>query len=320
MHGLRAICASALIISLLAYYKVTISAAPEQLLREFVIPLGLSYYSFRCLHYVFDRFRQDIPEVTLVQLTGYLFFLPTIVVGPIHRAPDYLENARDNQWTSANISEGLHRIVIGYAKVAVLGNFLLSSQFAQFIGSLEYADKSLVLYLEVLRGGLNLYVQFSGYADIAIGFALLLGYRVIENFEKPFLQPNIAAFWRCWHISLTSWVRDYVYMPALGVTRNPILATFSSFLVIGLWHEISVRYVVWGLYHALGILAWRGLQRVKRKLGLKPIENRIFAAIIHVLSVLLTAHFFLFGLVIIRQPDLTTAAEIIVTILLPWSD
>jgi alginate O-acetyltransferase complex protein AlgI len=191
-------------------------------------------------------------------------------------------------------------------------------KFSLFIGSLDDAPLALVYYLEVVRGGLNIYFQFSGFADVAIGFSLLLGYRVMENFNWPYLQKNIAAFWRCWHISLTSWCRDYVYLPTLGVTRNPIIASYSTFMVIGLWHEISLRYVLWALYHATGVLIWRGFQRLKRRLRLPRIRGGAVQTLVDGISILSTVHFVWFGLVIVRQPKLSQAGEVFKTVFLFW--
>jgi len=317
-RGPRMVAGVLLIGATLAYYKVQVSGAPDDLFHQVVMPLGLSYYSFRCIHYLFEQYRGNVEPHSFGEFLCYLFFLPTIVVGPIHRVGQFLTDLRAKQWNASDLSEGLERILYGYVKIAVLGNFLVSGEFAGWIASLDDASPALVQYLEVVRGGLNIYLQFSGFADVAIGFSLLLGYRIIENFNWPYFQKNIAAFWRCWHISLTSWCRDYVYLPVLGMTRNPILATYSTFMVIGLWHEISLRYVVWALYHASGVLLWRAFQRIKRQLRLPRVKGRAAVAVVDGLSILATVHFVWFGLVIVRQPELAQALEVFRTIFLGW--
>ena len=157
----------------------------------------------------------------------------------------------------------MERILYGYVKITLLGNLLVNGWFAQWIAAIAESHVRFKIYLSVVRNGLDVYFQFSGYSDIAIGFALLLGYRVIENFNWPYLQPNISRFWQSWHISLSRWCRDYVYAVVLSSSRSPALAALSTMLVIGLWHAISLNYFFWGLYHAFGIIAWQRFQKLK---------------------------------------------------------
>ncbi len=108
-------------------------------------------------------------------------------------------------------------------------------------------------FIEALIYWIDLYLRFSAYSDIAIGVSAMMGFTIIENFNYPFLSVNISDFWRRWHISLTSWCRDYIYKPTAALTRQPMLAIFVTMLVIGLWHEFTIKYIIWGLYHAGGI-------------------------------------------------------------------
>jgi len=310
--------AASVILGVLIYYKVTVRASPEDLVREMLIPMGLSYYSFRCFHYLFERFRGTLPSHTFQEFLSYLFFLPTIVVGPIHRFKPFLDDHHTKRWHSDTLSEGMERILYGYVKVAVLANFLFSTQMDRFIESLAPQATMRILYLEMIRGAMNLYLQFSGFSDIAIGFALLLGYRVMENFNNPYGQRNIADFWRSWHMSLTSWCRDYVYLPMIGLTRNPYVANITAFLVIGLWHEVSVRFLVWALYHATGVIIWREFQRLKRQLGLPRLPPGILATVAHSVSIVLTFHFVGFGFTIARQPTLAAVFESFHMLFLFW--
>jgi D-alanyl-lipoteichoic acid acyltransferase DltB (MBOAT superfamily) len=310
--------AASVMLGVLVYYKVTLRASPEDLLAEVFIPMGLSYYSFRCFHYLFERFRGTLPSHTFREFLSYLFFLPTIVVGPIHRFKPFLDDHHAKRWCSAMLSEGMERILYGYVKVAVLGNFLFATQMARLIGSIDPHATTRILYLEMIRSTMNLYLQFAGFSDIAIGFALLLGYRVMENFNKPYGQRNIADFWRSWHMSLTSWCRDYVYLPMIGLTRNPYVANIATFLVIGLWHEVSVRFLVWALYHAAGVIIWREFQTLKRRLGLARLRRGVLATVVQGASVVLTFHFVGFGFVIARQPTLAAVLESFRTLFLFW--
>jgi alginate O-acetyltransferase complex protein AlgI len=189
------------------------------------------------------------------------------------------------------------------------------------IAEIDQSHQAAHLYLEAVRGSFNLYFQFAGYSDIAIGFALLLGYRVMENFNSPFTKTNIAEFWRSWHISLTSWSRDYIYMSAVGLTRNPYFGTLASLTAIGIWHELSLRYVAWGLYHGLGIIGVNYLQKYKRKrqkargikMGRKEDNFGIMA-----LNVFATWNYFFFGYIIINQNSLVDTLKVYRIILFGW--
>jgi alginate O-acetyltransferase complex protein AlgI len=316
--GYRVAVAGFAMVVVLAFFKVTTRSNPEELLREALIPLGLSYYTFRCIHYLFERYRGSFPEHGIGDFLCYILFIPTIVVGPIHRFDAFLRDLREHRWDAGMLSAGMERILYGYVKIAVLGNYLLSIRMAHWIGSLDPTQIALRNYLEIVRGGLNLYMQFSGFSDVAIGFASILGYRVMENFNWPYLQRNIGDLWRSWHMSLTSWCRDYVYLPILGLTRNPYLATVGTFLVIGLWHEVSPRYLVWAMYNASWVLAWQSLQRAKRKARIPPVENAFARACLNGVNRVLAVHVFWFGLAIVRQPDLLSALKVFRVVLFFW--
>lgn len=303
---------------ILGYFKVRANSGPLNTIKDLAIPLGLSYYTFRILHYVIESSREALPKHGFFEYVAYLFFLPTILIGPIHRFPAFLKNHRDHCWKAENISEGIERILIGYFKVTVIGSFLISQFILWYSTGLPGASKALVYYLDAVSGSLGLYFMFAGYSDVAIGFALLLGYRVMENFNFPFFQKDIGAFWRNWHISLTSWCREYIFMPVLAITRNPYLATLSSLMAIGVWHELSPRYIAWGLYHGVGIiLAMRWIKFSSGALSFRH-GNAAAGYLMDGLSILFTANFFFIGYIIISQPSLAKSMEVIGIILLSW--
>jgi alginate O-acetyltransferase complex protein AlgI len=310
-RALWSVTIAAVMLVTLVYFKLRVVFGADNALVDTIIPIGLSYYTFRCLHVLFDHHRGSAAKMSGADLLAYLFFLPTIVVGPIHRSPEFLRDRRHLRWSAATISEGIERIVGGYFKIAVLGNFLVTAKLGALIQSLDPQHSFLLQYLRMLRIALNLYLQFSGFSDVAIGFGLLLGYRVMENFRWPYLSRNIADFWRRWHISLTSWSRDYVYMPLLGVTRKPIVATVASFLMIGLWHELSLRFVCWGLYHAFGVITFQAWQRQKRKRKFPVAKTRATRAIADGVAILLTAHYVWLGFALLSQPDLRSAIALL---------
>lgn len=321
VSGKHALLALALVLTTLAYFKFRLFSAGGRagdVIQNVAIPLGLSYYAFRCAHFVFERYRNTLPQPTFKEYLGYLYFLPTLVVGPINRSKEFFEQTATVTWNSSAISDGLERILYGYFKVAVLSGFLVTSVLGGLIVDLPAERQALRLYLEVVRDGFNLYFLFAGFSDIAIGFGLLLGVRVMENFNWPYIQKNIGEFWRRWHISLSTWCRDYVYFPVLGATRNPYLATLATFVTIGLWHEISFRYIVWGLYHGAGILIWRMFHERTRGFRLSLQEKPLIGRLVSAISVLLTLHFVFFGLVIINQPSFDAVFEVYRIVLLSW--
>jgi D-alanyl-lipoteichoic acid acyltransferase DltB (MBOAT superfamily) len=301
--GIRIWAAILVVAGILAYWKVRVSSAPLDVIRDVAMPLGLSYYSFRMVHYVIESARGSLEPHSYADYLRYLLFLPTIVVGPIHRFPAFLKE-REVRWRADQAYEGLERILFGYFKLTVLGNYLLASLAARRIGALGADHPSLTLYLEAVRGSLNLYMQFSGYSDIAIGFSLLLGHRIIENFDWPFLKTSIADFWRCWHISLTSWSRDYVYMPVVGATRQPVYGTIASLLLVGIWHELSVRYVLWGAYHGCGIVAVNQFRKSLRRRKIGPVVHPVGKRLLRAISIFATFNYFVLGYVIISQKSI----------------
>jgi D-alanyl-lipoteichoic acid acyltransferase DltB (MBOAT superfamily) len=304
------------IIGLLAYYKITDSVSPEEAVQSAIIPLGLSYYSFRSIHYILERYKGTLAEHGFREYLFYMLFLPTIVVGPIHRFPDFHRDLRRHRWDERMLSEGLERILYGYVKITVLGNYLMSRQFAAFIGTLDPENLPLIYYLEIIRGALNLYFQFSGYSDIAIGFGMLLGFRVMENFRWPFLQKNVSDFWSSWHISLTSWCRDYVYGTVISTTRSAICGAVVTMFIIAMWHEVSLRYFAWAIYHGVGIFVWQRFQKFKP--SLPKIDNRFANLGLRFLSIAFTAHFIAFGFTIVRQQSLKDSWKVLTTVLFSW--
>ena len=180
------------------------------LARGSIIPLGLSFYALRCIHVLIESSLEEIPPPPARDLLAYLFFLPTFVAGPVHRYPPFAAQEPPSI-DGPRVSEALERILYGYAKIVVISNYLLSAKLFPALKQQVAASSAAYQYLDCLDFGLNLYFQFSGYSDIAIAFALLLGRWVMENFDWPLLRTNLVDFWRTWHISVTSWCREYVF-------------------------------------------------------------------------------------------------------------
>jgi D-alanyl-lipoteichoic acid acyltransferase DltB (MBOAT superfamily) len=306
--GSRIVLVGFLIVAVLVWFKAKIAADMASGVLGIAIPLGLSYYALRCIHYLVERYKGRLAPHDFGDFVSYLFFLPTLIAGPIHRFNEFQRDQRRMRWDSEKFSEGLERVLYGYVKITFLANYVISMRLAGSIAALGPEQAALAAYLTMLKQGLNGYLQFSGYSDVAIGCGLLLGYRVIENFRWPLLQKNISEFWKAWHISLSSWCREYVYMLVVSFTRRPALAVLATMLAIGLWHEVSLRYILWGAYNGLGIVLWQQFQRVKRWVPEWPFRQtgwyRIAA---HGLAVVVTFHFVMFGFVLVLQPTIAAA-------------
>ena len=316
VSGISVTALGAAIVGTLAVFKITQRQIPMEPGAEFVIPLGLSYYALRCLHYGIERYKGTLPDHNLFDFFSYQFFLPTIIAGPIHRFPEFYRDQHRRRWDAQKFSRGLERMLFGYVKIVVLGNFLVSQVFAEFVNNINESNAALFVYLDLLRHSLNLYFQFSGYSDVAIGLGMLFGFKVMENFNWPFLQKNISDFWKSWHISLTGWCREYIYMVVIATRRSPTLAAITTMLAIGFWHEISFRYFVWGVYHGLGVAAWQMFQRIKPQLP--TVRHPMLKRVLHLLSVLLTFHFVVFGFSIVQGPDLASAVQRWQTLFISW--
>lgn len=272
-----------------------------------LIPIGLSYYALRTLHYSIECSEPNFPQHSFKEYLCYQFFLPTLFVGPIHRFPEFLDDLAKRRWNIDLFSQGLERILLGAVKIKIFSAFLIGVLWTNWIETFQTSSPALYQYFDCIRYGSTLYFSFSGYSDIAIGFSLILGFRLLENFHFPFLASNLKEFWNRWHISLTQWSKDYIARPLLAYSRNYILTSIASLLIIGFWHEPSWRYILWGLYHGLGIALYNLWLRWKKKnikldqvFSLKPMK---------IFSNILTLHFVIFSFPLTKEPDLPSAIK-----------
>lgn len=230
----------------------------ENQLTTTVSLLGLAYSSCRHIHYLIESYRgKIIPNFR--SLLHYQLFLPVLVTGPINRYPEFVRSLQRRRWDEADFSKGLERIIYGYAKVVIVGNYVIDVKLRSLTQPVELPP-TMRLWVESALDWAYLYAQFSGWSDVAIGFSLLMGVKISENFNSPLRATNLIEFWQRWHISLSSWCKDYVFVPVVAVTRQPLVAVVAAMLVMGAWHELSLYYVLWGCYHAIGIAGCRLFQ------------------------------------------------------------
>ena len=237
--------------------------------KIWALPLGISYFTFKLIHYAIERRRGNLPPHRFCDFVSYLFLFPIFTQGPIERFDHYLPN-RQKRWHWDDIPEGLTRMVVGLIKRFALVEEVLPLLLGPLppVGQL-LDDLSVVspghAWRFLILNYLYAYLEFSGYCDIAIGSSRLLGLRIMENFNFPIMAQNIAEFWQRWHMTLAGWCQAYVYMPMLGLTRNPYVATYASFLIMGIWHGATLQWLAWGAYHATGVacfVTWRRRRRL----------------------------------------------------------
>lgn len=233
-------------------------------------PLGMSYVTFRLIHYIVEVYRKNVPVSSFVDFGSYVLFFPAFLAGPVERFPKFhSQTAEKKKFDIANVNYGLYRIICGIIKKCIIADTLarIIRPVLQFPENYTRAVVILVVYGLAIR----IYMDFAGYTDMAIGIARLFGYKIMENFNRPFFQKNIALFWRNWHISVYSWIRDYFFFPLFGYRASNIKIYFGIFctmIVFMLWHEISLSFLVLGIYHGLGVVVWHIFQEIKRKYSL----------------------------------------------------
>ncbi len=219
-------------------------------------PLGISFFAFEFVHYLYEVRRGGDPIRHPVKFLLFSIFFPSLVAGPIKRYSQFLASLTEGsrKIVASNFSIGLSRIAIGFAKkVAIADNltFYIDQQQPHF-ATIGLFDRWVLLACIALR----ILFDFSGYSDIAIGTAKLFGVDLPENFNWPYLARNIQDFWQRWHISLSSWIRDYIYIPLGGSRHGPVRRVTNgliAFGLCGLWHGPAWNFVVWGLYHGIGL-------------------------------------------------------------------
>ena len=254
------------------YFNFFISSAAELLLAlgfqphmatlKIVLPIGISFYTFQSMSYVIDVYRKHMPaEKNFLKYAAFVSFWPQLVAGPIVRAKDFLpqfNKSHDFNWD--RVISGTGRILWGFFKKCVIADSL--SPFVDQIFAEPNAFASINLLIGVVFYSFQIYCDFSGYSDIAIGFARILGFDFNENFRKPYFSQNFSEFWSRWHISLSSWLRDYLYIP-LGGNRNGKFGTYRNnmltMLLGGLWHGANWTFMFWGFLHGMYLIMQRQL-------------------------------------------------------------
>lgn len=219
--------------------------------------IGIAFAVPRVIHVLVDVRTGRLERPGAAALIQYLWFWPTIVIGPIHRFEEHHREQRRARWDTQLAFRGVERVLFGLFMVVVVANVVSNQWLGNAVSDLSDDRVGLREALASLEYGTTLYMSFAGWSSVAIGLAALLGHRVTENFDQPFNQPNIAAFWRGWHRSLTRFTTEYVYRPVVAQFRNHGVAVLATMVAIAVWHEFSGRYLAWAAYHAAGLVVHR---------------------------------------------------------------
>ncbi|HEY2980280.1 MAG TPA: MBOAT family O-acyltransferase [Anaerolineales bacterium] len=248
---------------------------PERIaswLQSLIFPLGLSYISFQVISYLLDIYSGSVKaERKLLNFSVYVLLFPKLLVGPIARYRSLADQLAEPTVSRELVAEGIRRFLQGFAKKVLIADVLAKLVNAVFDQSGAMIQPH-IAWLALAAYALQIYFDFSGYTDMAIGLGRMMGFRFIENFNYPYISQSIGEFWRRWHISLSSWFRDYVFYPLerrrirfIGQPLNILIV----FLLTGLWHGLAPTYVVWGLLHGIfiafeGLFLGRALNRLYR--------------------------------------------------------
>lgn len=236
---------------------------------DIILPVGISFYTFQSISYVVDVCKGRVaPTETWLEYVFFLSFFPALVAGPIVRADYFLPQIRANYHaTRTELYAALWMIICGILKKAVIADYIAQYNDLIFAGPTGYSGFESLM--GVIGYTMQIYCDFSGYSDMAIGLAMIMGFRLSRNFDFPYKSKNLTEFWRRWHISLSSWLRDYVYIP-LGGNRKGTLRTylnnFLTMLIGGLWHGAAWKFVFWGAMHGVGLAVHKATLPLTRRL------------------------------------------------------
>lgn len=252
----------------------TVTGSPvESVIPNIVLPIGISFFTFQIMSYVIDVYRKQVPcQKSLMDLALYVMLFPQLIAGPIVRYIDVEREIGNRSSRLEDVYEGVFRFLVGFIKKILLANAMGKAAdlaFAKDPGvGMVYAWIGIVCY------GLQIYLDFWAYSDMAIGLGRIFGFHFRENFDNPYLSKSVSEFWRRWHISLSSWFRDYVYIP-LGGSRCSLGKNCRNYLIVfaltGIWHGASWNFLLWGLYFAVFLIL--------EKIGVKRALERIPAVL-----------------------------------------
>lgn len=318
--GVTASLATLALFKYLAFGLGAVVAAAEALglslptarVPEVALPVGISFFTFHAISLLVDAYRRRIPvPVRTLDALLYVAFFPQLVAGPILRAASFLPAlATPRDPANVSLTDGLWRLAVGLVKKVFVAQ-VLATALVDPVFENPGAHGGLEVLLAVYAYAVQIYCDFSGYSDLAIGSALLLGYVIPENFRAPYVADSPREFWRRWHLSLSTWLRDYLFIPlggSRGTAARTAAALFLTMLLGGLWHGAAWTFVVWGAFHG----AWLVLHRIWSGTSLaRALAGRLAWRVVATVG---TFHLVCLGWVLFRAPTLAVAGDVLSTI------
>jgi D-alanyl-lipoteichoic acid acyltransferase DltB (MBOAT superfamily) len=313
-------------LALLAAFKympqLTFHILPSSLqdATRLALPLGISFWTFQALSYLFDLYRGEELDPTFAEFALYMVFFPVTISGPVCRMPDMLPQFRSQETTRrSDVGLGLRRIAIGVFMMQLgklLGQGILAGDgiVSGFDRTTQWSGTD--VWCVAFGYGLQLFFDFAGYTHIAVGAAKALGITVPENFDRPFTSTTPSIFWTRWHMSLSFWIRDYIFFPLAPLRREMWwrhLALAMSMIVFGLWHKATLLFLIWGCYHGVLLASQRLLQQVGRRFNLQP--PKLWTP----LSWLVTAALISLGWIFFRANSMPQARQMLAAVATPES-
>lgn len=279
-------------------------------LLDVLLPVGISFYTFQTMSYTIDIYRGQIePTRNPLKFGVFVAFFPQLVAGPIVRASEFLPQLERPPWlTRERVGEGLFLIALGITKKVVFADFI-SVNLVDRVFDNPSAFSSTEVLIGLYGFTLQIYADFSGYTDVARGSGKLFGFELPENFDRPYQAKSVAEFWRRWHMSLSTWLRDYLYFPLGGSRRGAARTYFNLWLtifLIGVWHGASWTFVIYGNLQALAVIVNRFWARFRRARGWTAPDPFW----VDVLKILATLHFAVFSRILFRATSLENAGEV----------
>ena len=278
-------------------------------ISHIVLPVGISFFTFQAISYIVDVYRQKSPVVkNILDFGFYLSFFPQLVAGPIVRAAEFIPQMyRKYQLRKEEMGHALFLISCGLIKKMAISDYI-SVNFVDRVFEQPILYSGFENLMAAYGYALQIYCDFSGYTDIAIGLALLMGFHLPVNFNSPYQAHNITDFWRRWHISLSLWLRDYLYIPLGGNRKGQVRANANLLIVMllgGLWHGANIRFVLWGALHGMGLVVHKIWLRFFPS---NPLRRKIFSSFF---GAFVTFHFVVFCWIFFRADSLSMALEML---------
>ena len=242
-----------------------------------IMPIGISFYTFQAISYVVDVYREEVePQKNIYKLALYITLFPQLVAGPIVKYHDVADQIEHRTVDFEKVAYGVKRFIVGLAKKVLLANTLGAVADKVFTQPIDQLD-CMTTWLGAICYTFQIYYDFSGYSDMAIGLGSIFGFKFLENFNYPYVSRSITEFWRRWHISLSTWFREYIYIP-LGGNRKGNLRCYANlfivFLITGFWHGATWSFIVWGVWNAVFIIVEKAGRNMTQNIGTKSDSDK----------------------------------------------